>query len=219
MLGEKNPRRAVASTGRYEAVRAVADQVTMEVRWDGPRRRQRSYLTEILDLATGTGRRITAICSLRAEDLRLHPTSAAPHGAIRWPAGTDKMGRETIVPISPEVRSALLRILLRRAEGLAKLEPQEGSAFHAYRRGWATARKHLPLPDVAAAGSWKGTVALQRSYLQPDEQTMLTVVLSGAELRDVKRHEPEPILAHELAHGAFGSAKMRLSCCRITSGR
>ena len=66
---EKNPRRAVASTDRYEAIRAVADQVTMEVRWDGPRRRQRSYLTEILDLAAGTGRRITAICSLRAEDL------------------------------------------------------------------------------------------------------------------------------------------------------
>lgn len=213
---EKNPRRAVASTDRYEAVRAVADQVTMEVRWDGPRRRQRSYLTEILDLAAGTGRRITAICSLRAEDLRLQPAPAAPHGAIRWPAGTDKMGRETIVPISPEVRSALLRVLegrglqggylfpcptsadrpvtktlagkwLRRAEALAKLEPQEGSAFHAYRRGWATARKHLPLPDVAAAGGWKGTVALQRSYLHADEQTMLTVVLSGAELRDVKK--------------------------------
>jgi hypothetical protein len=51
----------------------------------------------------------------------------------------------------------------------------------------ATARKHLPLPDVAAAGGWKGTVALQRSYLHADEQTMLTVVLSGAELRDVKK--------------------------------
>jgi hypothetical protein len=30
-------------------------------------------------------------------------------------------------------------------------------------------------------------VALQRSYLHADEQTMLTVVLSGAELRDVKK--------------------------------
>jgi hypothetical protein len=98
---EKKPRRAVASTDRYEAVRAVTDQVTMEVRWDGPRRRQRSYLTEIL--------------------------------------------------------------------------------------GWATARKQLPLADVAAAGGRKGTVALQRSYLHAGEHTMLTVVLSGAELRDVKK--------------------------------
>ena len=76
---------------------------------------------------------------------------------------------------------------LRRAEALAKLVPQEGSAFHAYRRGWATARKHLPLPDVAAAGGWQATVALQRCYLHADEQTMLTVVLSGAQLREVKK--------------------------------
>lgn len=175
-----------------------------------------TYLPEILDLAAGTGRRISAICSLLVEDLRLQPTPAAPHGAIRWPAATDKMGRESTVPVSPEVRSALLRVLegrglqggylfpcptsaerpvtrwlarkwLRRAEALAKLEPQEGSAFHAYRRGWATARKHLPLPDVAAAGGWKGTEALQRCYLHADEQTMLTVVLSGAQLRDAKK--------------------------------
>jgi len=54
-----------------------------------------------------------------------------------------------------------------------------------YRRAWATARKHLPLPDVAVAGGWKGTEALQRCYL--DEQTMLKVVLSGAQLREVKK--------------------------------
>jgi hypothetical protein len=76
---------------------------------------------------------------------------------------------------------------LRKAEVIAKLEPQEDSAFHAYRRGWATARKHLPLPDVAAAGGWSGTEALQRCYLHSDEQTMLTVVLSGAQLREVKK--------------------------------
>jgi integrase len=215
-VGEKNPRRAVASHDRYEAVRAVADRVTMEVRWDGPRGTRRSYLAEILDLAAGTGRRIAAICSLRSEDLRLQSTATAPHGAIRWPAATDKMGRESTVPISPEVRSALLRVLdgrglqagylfpspkrqdrpvtrwlarkwLRRAEKLAGLEPQQGSAFHAYRRGWATARKHLPLPDVAAAGGWKGVRALEMCYLHADEQTMLTVVLSGAQLREVKK--------------------------------
>jgi len=56
-----------------------------------------------------------------------------------------------------------------------------------YRRAWATARKHLPLPDVAVAGGWKGTEALQRCYLAADEQTMLKVVLSGAQLREVKK--------------------------------
>ena len=82
------------------------------------------------------------------------------------------MGRESTVPISPTVRAALIRTLegrgiaagylfpspidparavnkdlvrqwLRQAERLAELEPQQGSAWHAYRRGWATARKHL----------------------------------------------------------------------------
>jgi hypothetical protein len=45
----------------------------------------------------------------------------------------------------------------------------------------------LPWSECAAAGGWKGTVALQRSYLHADEQTMLNVVLSGAELRDVRK--------------------------------
>lgn len=151
------------------------------------------------------------MCALRAEDLRLTATQAAPHGAIHWPADTDKMDRESTVPISPTVRAALIRTLegrgiaagclfpclidstrpvnkdlvrqwLRQAERLAKLEPQQGSAWHAYRRGWATARKHLPLPDLAAAGGWKGTEALQRCYLHADDETMLAVVMSGAEL-------------------------------------
>jgi integrase len=123
---------------------------------------------------------------------------------------------ESTVPISPMVRAALLRVLeergiqggylfpcpsdasrpvtkelarkwLRKAEALAELEPQPGSAFHAYRRGWATARKHLPPPDVAAAGGWTGTESLIRYYLHADEQTMLQVVLSGAELREGKK--------------------------------
>ena len=177
---------------------------------------RRSYLPEILDLVAGTGRRITPVCALRAEDLRLTATPAAPHGAVRWPADTDKMGRESTVPISPTVRAALIRTLegrgiaagylfpspidparpvnkdlvrqwLRQAERLAELEPQQGSAWHAYRRGWATARKHLPLADIAAAGGWKGTEALQRCYLHADDETMLAVVMSGTQLREVRK--------------------------------
>jgi integrase len=172
----------VASDDRFEALRNVSDSVVMEVRSRGKPFRQRSYLSEILDLAHDTGRRITAICSLRYQDLRLEPRSDAPHGAIRWPEVTDKEGREWIAPISPRVRNALDRVFrdrpgigpayifpcptdparpvqyervrtwLRRAETLANLPNQRGSSFHAYRRAWATARKHLPVTDVAAAG-------------------------------------------------------------------
>lgn len=122
------------------------------------------------------------MCKLTFEDLRL---DRGPHGTIRWPAKTDKIGRETVIPISATVRRALDRILrerpgigaaplfpspgdaqkpisrhladrwLREAERLAKLEPQQGSLWHAYRRKWATERKHHPDVDVAAAGGWK----------------------------------------------------------------
>ncbi len=107
----KNVRRPVASTDRYETVRAKSDDVTMEIRWRGKRETVRSYLSELLDIAYGTGRRLSAICSLRYEDLRL---DEGPHGSIRWPADTDKQGRETMVPISPLVRAALDRVLRDR---------------------------------------------------------------------------------------------------------
>ena len=185
----------------------------MDVRWgDHPERRQ-SYLSELLEIANGTGRRLSAICQLRYADLRL---AQGPYGQIRWPADTDKTGRETVVPIGPDVRTALDLVLrerpgigsaplfphprdpsravtrymadrwLREAEELAGLEPQKGSLWHAYRRKWATERKHLPDVDVAAAGGWRETGSLKRAYQQTDEATMLAVVLGAGELRERK---------------------------------
>ena len=104
---EKNPRRPVASADRYEAIRKISDQQRMEIRWNGKRQAQRSYLSELLDIVNGTGRRISAVCQLRYEDLRL---SEGPYGSIRWPADTDKEGRESCVPINPSVRQALDRV-------------------------------------------------------------------------------------------------------------
>jgi len=208
---EKNPLRPVVSQDRYEATRAVSDQITMEMRPNSKREGQRSYLTEILDIVNGTGRRISAVCSLTYEDLSL---SEGPYGSICWPADTDKMGHESTVPISPAVRAALDRIhaerpgigavplfpspsdpakpmtrhladkWLRKAERLAGLEPLKGSLWHAYRRKWGSERKHLPDVDVAAAGGWKDTVSLKRAYQQADADTILSVVLSGGELRE-----------------------------------
>jgi len=209
---ENNPRRPVATQDRFEAVRAVSDQVTMETRW-GKHVEQRSYLSELLDIVNGTGRRLSAVCRLTYGDLRL---DRAPLGVIRWPAKTDKIGRETVVPISLSVRRALDRILrerpgigsaplfpspgdaqrpisrhladrwLRAAEQLAKLEPQEGSLWHAYRRKWATERKHHPDVDVAAAGGWKTIRTLKDAYQQADAGTMLRVVTEAAELREAR---------------------------------
>ncbi len=213
---EKNPRRPIASEDRYQAIRAVGDRVMMEVRWDGRRRQQRSYLSELLVIANGTARRISAICNLRYGDLRLSPSAGAPHGAVRWPEDTDKEGRESIAPITPAVRAALDRILSERpgigaaymfpspanlaqpitkdlarkwlveAERLAELPKQQRGGWHTYRRKWATERKRLPLADVAQAGGWKSKETLLNYYQQADEASILNVVLGGDELRELK---------------------------------
>ena len=210
---EKNPRRPVATEDRYEATRAKTDEVTMEVRWHGKSKTVRSYLSEVLDIVSGTGRRLSAVLQLQYENLQLQD---GPHGAIRWPAATDKTGRETLVPISPVVRAALDRVLrerpgigqaplfpapgdptkpvtrhladkwLRKAEKLAGLEKLDGSLFHAYRRKWATERKNLPDADVAAAGGWTNPNTLRLVYQQADQETMLRVVLQGDTLREAQ---------------------------------
>ena len=210
---EKNPRRPVASEDRYQATRAKTDQVTMAVQWHGKSKTVRSYLSEVLDIVSGTGRRLSSVLQLQYEDLQLQD---GPHGAIRWPADTDKTGRETIVPIGPDVRAAIDRVLrerpgigkvylfsapgdlakpvsrylaakwLQQAEKLAGLEKLDGSLWHAYRRKWATERKHLPDADVAAAGGWVNSNTLRLVYQQADQETMLRVVLEGGTLREAQ---------------------------------
>ena len=73
---------------------------------------------------------------------------------------------------------------LLEAERLAGLEKQDGSLWHAYRRKWATERKHLPNVDVAAAGGWSALASLQTCYQQADSQTMFKVVSSPARLSE-----------------------------------
>jgi len=139
---EKNPCRPVASQDRFEALRAVTDRVPMELRWNGGRPHQRSYLSELLDIVNGTGRRISAVCQLRYDDLRL---DQKPHGAIRWPAETDKQERETVVPIGPEVRSALDRVLGERPGlGAAYMFPAPGSRIARSRRTWLSGGSPRP---------------------------------------------------------------------------
>jgi hypothetical protein len=91
---------------------------------------------------------------------------------------------------APEIPKAWSRHhackLLSRAEAKAKLPEIDGSDFHAYRRKWATERKHLPVQDVAHAGAWLDIKTLQTAYTQPDDQTVLSVVNEPTKLRDAK---------------------------------
>ena len=212
-----NIRRPVASEDRFEAVRAVSDQILMEVGRGKTAHKERSYLSELLTIINGTARRISAICQLRYEDLQLDKTTSRPFGAIRWPGETDKEGREWTTPIDGEVRAALDRIRrerpgiagflfpaprnpekpihkdlasawLEQAEKLAKLAKQDGTLWHAYRRKWVTERKHLPDADVEKAGGWApGSTAMKLSYSQADDATVLEVVTQPRRLREVKQ--------------------------------
>jgi integrase len=200
--GEKNPRRPVATDDRYDQILPVAAKV-------------HPFLVTLLILAHGTGRRLSPVLGLRYQDLRLAKIKTAPHGAIQWPGETDKEGQAWSAPISADVRGALDRVLaqrpgvgaaylfpsprdagkpvrkelasawLERAEVLAKVPKMNGSLWHAYRRGWATARKHWPDADVAAAGGWKNAETLRRCYQQADEASVLRVVTEPAELREI----------------------------------
>jgi integrase len=213
---ELNPNRPVATTERVQAIREQAPKVRMRVEWNGRREYVESFLPEIFDLAVETGRRIGAICRLRTEDLRLEPTDTEPFGCVVWPSSTDKCGREWAAPLNPKARAAIDSALkkraalgprplfpaakdrskpvrieraaawLRKAEELAKLEHLEGTAFHSFRRYWATCRKGLSDRDVMAAGGWASLAALKASYQRPDADRMLAVVMHQAELRQIR---------------------------------
>jgi len=158
-----------------------------------------------IDLAFHTGHRIGAILALRWDDITLE-TPTRLHGEIRWRADTDKKRREHSTPISQDVSAALRATLertatlgspllfpreqspelsverhvanrwLRRAEDLACLDHVPGSGFHAFRRGFASARKHHPDVDVAAAGGWKDIATMKESYQHADPVGVLAAV-------------------------------------------
>lgn len=210
---EKNVRRPIASTDRYEALRRVGDQITMTIGRGKKATKVRSHFSELLDLAYHTGRRISAIRQLRHDDLKL---KEGPHGSILWPRSTDKVKRSWLVPMSKEVRDVVDRVRrarpaiagylfpsptdsskavskelasewLERAEVLAELPHLEQGGWHTFRRGWATARKGEPIQDLMAIGGWENPVCLETLYTQADQATLSRIVNTKFELREVRQ--------------------------------
>lgn len=109
---ERQPRRPVARHERFVATMKHVEKVDAKGR-----------LRCILALARYTGRRESAICNLRADDLLLSERRVLaalaeagmdeaiaehmPHGAIRWRSEADKMGLLFISPISKPAKEAL----------------------------------------------------------------------------------------------------------------
>jgi integrase len=192
---EKNPKRPVESYDRYVKLMKVAGDVDWR-------------LPLALTLAESTGRRLSSILNLRREDLDLDRLT---HGWLKFDAVFDKIGREAWVPLAEYSRRVLRAHLkqlpedsewlfpseakreqsvdrstmdkrLRKAYKRVELETPDGGLWHAWRRKWATERKHMPLKDVAEAGGWRQPQTLIRCYQQSDAETFASVVLEAPKL-------------------------------------
>lgn len=198
---ERNPRRPVATVERYQALRAKCDQV-------------HPFLGPILDLADCTGHRLSAVRSLQYDDLLL---SAGPHGMVRWRAETSKNGEESVTAVDARTRGVLdgilterpgigpaplfpspddprkpidrflLDRLLRKAEGLAELKHLPGTAFHGFRRKWASEMQYEPATVVATLGGWKNVAVMQRAYQHTNAEMMVDVLSRRREYREVSK--------------------------------
>jgi integrase len=196
---EKNPKRPVATFERFQKTREAIQSLIAEAGTDVARRKWLRLELALL-LAEATGRRLGSIRQLAWPDVD------TMRNMIRWAAESDKKGKEWLVPVPRSlieemqglrvklggafgglmfpsetdpwvaIRADVLSKWLLAAEKKAKLPKLNGSLWHAYRRGWATARKDLPISDVAFAGGWSDATTLVRCYQQPDEATLLRVM-------------------------------------------
>lgn len=66
---------------------------------------------------------------------------------------------------------------LAQAEKLAGLRHQTHGGWHMFRRGWATARKHIPVQDVMLAGGWKDATTVQKCYQHATSEDTLRAAL------------------------------------------
>lgn len=74
------------------------------------------------------------------------------------------------------------RKLLLEAWGLTEVPKERQVAFHAFRRAWVSARRHLPRTLVAEQGAWLSPRTLD-IYDVPDEAGLLSVAVEPAKVR------------------------------------
>lgn len=200
-----SPRRPVADYDRYLALRAVADDVDAQ-RLFGPfldlvaglgwrvsavcQLRASDFSPQHTDTAPFGRLRKRGETDKEAVEMWV-PISGEIRAALATLLERNPVAGETPLFPAPQGSNKApwtryhARSVLQRAEKRAGLTPLEGGDFHPYRRAWATARKHLPLVDVASAGGWKSTATLLRCYMQPDEATLYRVVSESVKLRRI----------------------------------
>lgn len=108
-MGERNPRRPLASWEGFLRVYRHADRVD-------PQRLLRSLLL----LSESLGWRVSALCQLRAVDFDLTSRPRAPFGRIKKREETDKEGVDAWVPL-PEAAQRAARRLVRQRGAIGKV--------------------------------------------------------------------------------------------------
>lgn len=214
---ESDPRRPVMRSESAQALLTVAPAV-------------HPLLPLLIVLIATTGRRLGSVLGLQWSDIDLEQCT------IHWRAELDKGRRTWLSPLPAAAADALTaryqalgsragtcvfpapknpdasatRYLaagwLRRAYRLAGVEKQRGSLWHAFRRKWATERKHYPVTDVAAAGGWRDINTLLTCYQHPDSDTMRAVV----ELSPIQKN------SHTNSHTSAITPNGATSQCEVT---
>lgn len=191
---EESPSRPVLVQEQYEALLAVADDVSP------------SFELALI-IAHETGHRIGAVRLLRWSDVDLEK------GSIRWRGANDKIGFEHTVFISDTAKEALSgarkdrpaigdawvfpspgdsakpcsRYIFtdwwERGAKLVKLPTGQRLGWHALRRKFATELKGTPLPDLCKMGTWKSPQTILMCYQQPDEVTQRQALANRSVLR------------------------------------
>jgi len=92
------------------------------------------------------------------------------------------------IPLFPELRrpnDAASRDIaehwLRQAEKKAGLPRLARGCYHAFRRQFASERRHLPDVDVMAAAGWRSVAVMRRSYQHTDAQGVFNAIQRPAD--------------------------------------
>lgn len=189
------PRRPWATPERHEALQAVADKlppafgVVLSVAWQTGHRLGAILALKWRDIDFATSEQCPHGSirwyadvpeSKKARDAVVPMNVRAAAALTKWRQQGTAIGATWVFPSRKNATEPLGHHLpkgwLRRAEQLAKLAHEPGGGWHMMRRGWATKRKGLSVKDVMAAGGWRDTPTLIRSYMHADPETILAVV-------------------------------------------
>ena len=110
----------------------------------------------------------------------LAETVVALDSAVAFVSGNPSSAIRMVPASALTDRKETAHYWIRRAEELAGIPHQTRGGWHALRRAWAAARKHMPLQDVMMAGGWKDPASLQRAYQHADARTVRAVMDLGA---------------------------------------